>query len=278
MLLSRNFQFSQACLQDFLDCPHRFYLRYVQQLAWPGVVTEPVLEAERYMQQGQFFHTLVYQRLLGLPKDMLDRMVQDADLDIWWANVQPVLDQVKEKSAEFYPETFLKAELGGFNLVAKCDLVMVEKSGRVTIYDWKTSQNKAKRASLLMRPQTRVYPYLLARAGAHLNNSQTVRPEHIEMVYWFARFPDQPERFPYSQAQYQSDEEYLRELITGIAKMEKKDFKQGDDPQKSRTCQYRTLCGREERAGNLNDLEADHEPSTKEELNFDFEQIIEVEF
>ncbi len=40
MALPSDFQFSQSSLQDYVDCPWRFYLRYIRQLAWPAIVAE----------------------------------------------------------------------------------------------------------------------------------------------------------------------------------------------------------------------------------------------
>jgi len=65
--LSPSFTFSQSSLQDYFDCPRRFQLRYIEHLAWPAVETEPVLENERRQQEGQLFHRMVQQHLVGLP-------------------------------------------------------------------------------------------------------------------------------------------------------------------------------------------------------------------
>jgi hypothetical protein len=49
-LLPLDFQFSQGSLQDYVDCRRRFQLRYLDQLAWPAVEAEPLLEHEqRYL-------------------------------------------------------------------------------------------------------------------------------------------------------------------------------------------------------------------------------------
>ncbi|MBA4379648.1 MAG: hypothetical protein C0393_03000 [Anaerolinea sp.] len=65
------FTFSQSSLQDYADCPRRFQLRYIEELAWPAVESEPALENERHQQEGLFFHRLVQQRLVGLPVEKL---------------------------------------------------------------------------------------------------------------------------------------------------------------------------------------------------------------
>ena len=45
--LPEGFRFSQSSLQDYVDCRRRFQLRYLQNLAWPALQSEPALENER---------------------------------------------------------------------------------------------------------------------------------------------------------------------------------------------------------------------------------------
>ena len=42
--LPADFHFSQGSLQDYVDCPRRFQLRYMMKLAWPAVEAEPAVE------------------------------------------------------------------------------------------------------------------------------------------------------------------------------------------------------------------------------------------
>ncbi len=39
-----SFTFSQSSLQDYMDCARRFQLRYIDQLNWPAINTETVVE------------------------------------------------------------------------------------------------------------------------------------------------------------------------------------------------------------------------------------------
>ncbi len=86
MTLPPGFQFSQASLQDYADCPRRFQLRYLLKIAWPAVQSEPLQEHERFMRQGERFHRLVQQYFLGLPPEMLAAQTKDPDLALWWEN------------------------------------------------------------------------------------------------------------------------------------------------------------------------------------------------
>ncbi len=200
MSLPSDFHFSQGSLQDFVDCPRRFQLRYLDRIAWPAVQAEPILENERHLQQGELFHLMVQQHLVGVPVERLTAMAQgDADLAGWW---QAYLDAAPAAlPGQRFPEVTLSAPLGASGerrLVAKYDLVVLTPDGRAVIFDWKTSRHRPPRRWLAERLQTRVYPYLLLHAGVDLNGGRPLAPEQIEMVYWFAGFPDRPERFVYS--------------------------------------------------------------------------------
>ena len=46
MTLPPTFQFSQNSLQDYVDCPRRFQLRYLLRQPWPAVESEPLSEYE----------------------------------------------------------------------------------------------------------------------------------------------------------------------------------------------------------------------------------------
>jgi len=283
MPIPERFQFSQASLQDFVDCRRRFQLRYLLRRAWPAVEAEPVLENERTMREGELFHRMVQQQLLGIPAERLAEMAQGEDLARWWENYRaqagtlPGLSETGDPKARRYPEVSLSTALDGFTLAAKCDLVVVTPDGRGVIMDWKTSRRRPKRSNLSSRLQTRLYPYILAQAGAHLNQNRPFQPDQVEMVYWFAEFPTQPERFPYSAGQLQADETYLRGLIAEIQRLGEADFLMTEKVELCRFCVYRSLCNRGVQAGALAESGQEVEVESLG-FDFDFEQIAEIEF
>jgi hypothetical protein len=336
MRLPADFQFSQGSLQDYVDCPRRFQLRYIQRLAWPAVEAEPALENERHLQQGAAFHRLVHQHVLGLLPERLSSTITDKDLSRWWHNY---LESAPADLAELcYPEVVLSAPVGGHRLVAKYDLIAlmgseglgqspsttlrtgssttlrtgpspiekadfgeplglsvsteIEVSGRrlsrAVILEWKTSRKRPRRKWLAERLQTRVYPYLLVRAGSYLMKNggwrmedgewRPFQPEQIEMVYWFANFPRDPERFPYDAAQYDADGAYLASLVEEIKSLGDEDFPLTIQEQRCRYCPYRSLCRRGVRAGALDEAEDEPEWGDDFEIALEFEQIAEIEY
>ncbi len=297
MTLPADFQFSQGSLQDYVDCPRRFQLRYIQRLAWPAVEAEPALENERHLQQGAAFHRLVHQHVLGLSPERLSSMVTDKDLSRWWHNY---LESAPANLGELrYPEVVLSAPVSGHRLVAKYDLITLAGSSglgrrplpieKAVILEWKTSRKRPRRKWLAKRLQSRVYPYLLVRAGSHLshlNEGQPFQPEQVEMVYWFANFPKDPERFLCDAAQYDADGAYLaslveeiKELVLSLSKgLGDEDFALTAQERRCRYCPYRSLCRRGVRAGALDEAEDEPEWGDDFEIALDFEQIAEIEY
>lgn len=295
MSLPAGFQFSQGSLQDYMDCHRRFQLRYLLRQAWPAVESEPMLESERLMQQGARFHRLVQQHLLGVPAERLEVFAKDEHLERWWNNYLGDRNPsgVHEIKAQV-PEVTLSTALGGFRLVAKYDLIVAGEDGRLVIVDWKTSRKRSKRKWLVERLQSRVYPYLLVQAGGQLLAQRgatyggkehrlqralhLAKPEQVEMVYWFAEFPEQPERIKYNQSQYEDDESFLKSLVAEIERREQDDFTLTPDVKRCAYCVYRSLCDRGISAGDLGDFDETMDEGGEIEITLDFDQIAEIEF
>jgi CRISPR/Cas system-associated exonuclease Cas4 (RecB family) len=266
------FTFSQSSLQDYADCARRFELRYLERLAWPAIETEPALENERRQQAGQLFHRMAQQALVGIPLDKLDKLASSPELAKWWQNFSAEYPKIA-RAEKLYPEITLSAPLGGHRLTAKFDLVAVSE-GKAVIYDWKTYHKRPRNEFLAIRWQTRVYRWLLAAAGKHLNNGQDFKPEQIEMVYWFAEFPAEPARFPYNAGQFERDRAGLEKIITEISQAG--EFPKVDEDEAEKTCRfctYRSYCARGDIAGNWR--EAEFEDEALPEIALD--QVAEIE-
>jgi len=279
-----DLQFSQASLQDFVDCPRRFHLRYVLRVVWPAIAAEPVEEYERHQQLGLTFHRMVQQHLVGIPEARLSPLAADPDLERWWRNYSVyhpagMSPDAAADAAHRYPEVTLTASLVERRLLAKYDLVVVQPGLRAVIFDWKTSPTRTKPLTLKARLQTRVYRYLLARAGAHFNAGQPFDPTQIEMIYWFAEHPEAPVRLPYDAAQYHDDEVYLTGLIEQILSLDEDAFTPTEDERRCAYCPYRSYCDRGVKAGALGgDEDETIEDVSELRVGFDFEQIAEIAF
>jgi hypothetical protein len=282
MKLPSDFQLSQASLQDFADCRRRFLLRHIWRIAWPAVQTEPAFEHEYYLQQGAAFHRFAQQFFLGIPAERLSAIIQDPQLMEWWSNFSHLAGELKAHQLtdgwKLLPETSISATLAGVRMVAKYDLVAATPQGRLLIYDWKTTHAQPRRQWLSKRLQTRVYPYLLTKAGQHINDFRPGQAEQVEMIYWFANHPAQSVSFPYSTAAYQADEAYLRGMIETILRLDESEFHLTEDENRCAFCTYRSLCDRGISAGSRYDVQLEVVDESEDELNLDFEQIAEIEF
>ncbi len=271
MLLPKAFMFSATSLQDYVDCPRRFQLRYALQVAWPAPEAEPISEREHHSRLARDFHQLVHQHLLGLPIENLSASVHDPDLERWW---NAYLSYVPSfGNARVMPEVGLSTPLAGYRLVAQYDAVVVSDQRAMLIVDWKTYRQRPSRDWLAQRLQTRVYPVVLVQAGASItymplseDSGNPIEPDTVEMRYWMAEYPRDPESFRYDEAVYQADLGYLVNLITEINERLGDDehiarssrgvapdeiWPLTDDVRRCRYCNYRSLCNRGDVAGSL---------------------------
>jgi len=278
MDLPDDFQFSQKSLQDYVECKRRFLLRYIMGITWPAIEIEPVLENERIIQLGAEFHHLVHQHLLEIPEVQLRVLIHDEELRSWWESYLDYTGSTIEEDESRYPEIKISAPVEETRLVAKLDLLQATTSGRWIIFDWKTSRKRPKRKWLAERLQTRVYPYLLVRSGISINQGKPIEPEIVQMVYWFAGFPEQPEEFRYDRKQFNADHAFLTKLVQVISNLNEAGFALTPDKIRCRFCVYRSLCNRGVKAGALDEIGDIFDPESTTEVEIDFDQIDEIEF
>lgn len=265
---------SQSSLQDYNDCPRRFDLRYLQQLAYPAIEAEPALENEQHQREGEYFHRLIQQYFIGIPEKQLAKAANTDSLERWWTSFinTKKLTALRNLSG-LKTEITLSAPLGAFRLVAKYDLIATDEK-KFYIYDWKTYRKRPKTEWLAIRWQTRIYRALLVQAGAHLNGGAPIQPEQIEMIYWFSEFPNDPAHFPYQADQFKRDWDALTRYADDIKSAST--YPKTDDTTRCLYCPYRSYCNRGIRAGDA--LDAELESEAEELFDINFEQIGEIEF
>ena len=271
--ISAEFQFSQSSIQDYLDCNRRFELRHMLSVRYPAVEAAPARERERRARQGELFHKMAHQYILGAPESALSELDMDIELAGWWRRFLDS-DVLGLLPAGRYPEATLATLVGGYRLVAKYDLVAIDPGNRTIIIDWKTSSRRPSETSLRARAQTLVYPFVLAHAGSRLNGGQAIAADQIQMMYWFPEFPDDPIVFEYSSEQLHEDAATIQSLIHEIKASET--FPLTDNTERCKFCQFRSLCERGVEAGPVDAVDMDNLDETV--AGFDFDQIAEIEF
>jgi len=240
--------------------------------------------------------------LLGIPAAILSASIHESDLERWW---QAYLAYVPTfGNARVMPETSLSIPLSEYRVVAQYDAIVVSgklaaeravSQGMVApgrppllIIDWKTYRQRPSRVWLAQRLQTRLYPLILVQAGASLIGQMRVEPGDIEMCYWLAEYPHDPQTFAYDVGTYLADLEFLSTLIAEIDERIKiTGYKSGSgsasvtddvwpltgDLKRCRFCNFRSLCGRGNVAGPLADYvgEDDQVRLTADETGLDFD-------
>ncbi|QQS45682.1 MAG: PD-(D/E)XK nuclease family protein [Acidobacteriota bacterium] len=269
MPLPEDFIFSQSALQDYVDCPRRFELRYLLEVEWPALETKPALEREAAVLKGQDFHHLLHQHALGVPAETLAATIMDKEVRGWWENYLGW--QSAHLPAERHPEMMLTIPLADQLLMAKYDIVARMPDSTFLIIDWKTGR-PVSRARLAGRMQTLVYPYVLARAGDWLNGGDPIPAEKIRMIYWFAETGETVE-FPLTSESVEASGTKLESMIREIA--ERFEFPKTEDEWRCKFCAYRSLCERGIEAGDPGELD---EIDTQGEVTIDLDQIEEISF
>ena len=245
--------YSAHSLQAFADCERQFELQYLEQLKWPAVESEPVLRSEEFMEAGRRFHEMIQRDILGIEVTMPDSN-RDPDIARWWENYRE--HRPAGNQGRLFPEKTLVGSIEDYALTATYDLIVLEDTGRARIFDWKTWRKPPDEERLKKRLQTRIYPYLLAQIG-HAINGESISPEDIEMIYWYAEYPDQPIMFSYDATMFLEDHAYLSSLVARIEEMDQGKFALTEDERECLYCNYRSYCGRGGKAGAFSPDELD---------------------
>jgi CRISPR/Cas system-associated exonuclease Cas4 (RecB family) len=278
MALPDSFQFTQSSLQDYLDCPRRFQLRYILEQPWPAVESEPLQERERLADLGRRFHQMAQRHTIGLPVEQIAASAQDPELARWWWNYLNApprdLPSAVRRAEVTLTAPLLETGIGQRRgrLAAKYDLLALDPGRRAVIVDWKTERKRPTRAKLATRMQTRVYRYVLVEAGAAFNDGRPIEPDQVSLVYWFAEFPAEPEALPYDSAQHAEDAAYLTSLVNEIAARTEADWPKTTDEKRCRFCNFRSLCERGTAAGTGDETEVELD------LDIDLTEIEEIAY
>jgi hypothetical protein len=250
-MLPEGFEFSQGSLQDYVDCPRRFQLRYIHAQPWPAVEAEPAVEREEHTLRGQQFHRLMERYYSGLPEEMLTFSLENDQIRQWWQAFQtdPPLNLPR---SVVRPESRLATPVAGKRLVAVFDLLAIEPGRRLVIVDWKTGRYRPTRESMADRLQTRVYPFVAVEAAQYLFGD-SIDPARVTLCYWFANEPQSPLVFHHDAVHHEETRGYLEHLIEDVVERVARSasalWDLAADDSRCKYCVYRSLCGRGVEAG-----------------------------
>ena len=272
-----KFDYSQNKLHDYLECPRRYELRYLLQRIWPAVHSEPVLVLEEQINNGKTFHLMAQQFFSGIQQDAINLQSENEKISTWWKAFLSFAEDYKQLQSQ--PEVLISSKINHSRFVGVFDLLIYSPNGKMTIIDWKTNYLKPSRKNLEEHIQTRLYPLLLTSGGKQWNNGQNIQPDQIEMIYWFANYPNEPESFLYSEQRYQEDLFYIQDLVEQIEKTKPGEFLLTENRNRCKFCNYRSLCGRGTTPGSMTELEdLDLEYLYEEIEEIDMNQIRDIAF
>ncbi len=230
--------FSQLSLSVYEKCPLKFRRRYLDGLYWPVDWSEN-LKQKNIIEKGRDFHLLAqryYQRGEDIEEDFIEK-----DLLEWF-------DQLKKfrpynKRDDFYPEHELRINRANKKLVAKYDLLYINRSNNsLIIYDWKTNKKRFENHKLEDNLQTRVYLYVLAEAGLRYFPVNDLDLDKISIIYWNPRYPKQVKKINYNKTQFNKDKKFLENKVKEIKNLSYEDFKAVSNKKTCKYCEYRPIC------------------------------------
>jgi predicted RecB family nuclease len=272
-----KFDYSQNKLHDYLECPRRFELRYLLQRIWPAVHSEPVLEMEEQINNGKIFHLMAQQYFSGIHPDVIFMQVENVKISNWWKEFIRFAEAYNNLPHQ--SEVLISSKINNKSFVGVFDLLVYSPGEKITIIDWKTNHTRPSRKNLEQHVQTRLYPLLLTSGGKQWNNNNEIKPDQIEMIYWFANYPDEQQSFLYSEHQYQADLNFIQDLINQIESTNLGEFTLTANQKRCNFCNYRSLCGRGIKPGSTENLDTvDFDYLYEEIEEIDMNQIGDIAF
>lgn len=272
-----SFQLNQSNLQDFLECPRRFELKVLKDASWPASLSDPPSRFEQLTNLGDNFHKLSNQFFIGIDPQVIEDSIHDPALAELWSNFLPYANSLAEH--QHFTEQILRTTLAGYVLVAKYDYIALLPDGNYLIVDWKTSSNKPSRSQLASRVQSYLYPFIFYEASSDLFQQSQPHPDNLVFQYWYPLAADPAETFPYSALHHQETKVKLSGIIAEIETnlQTAGHFPLTDDINFCQYCNYRSFCERGFSARPLSPI-ADYESEDLANVQFDFDQIEEIEF
>lgn len=231
-----GFQYTQSKLQDFEDCPRRFYLKYILNQQWPAPLAEPQDDIEKAMRRGQRFHRMIERHQLGMTLDILRLWAgNDTQVQEWLDRYAELLPRIGSFDSAV-PEAMLTTTVGGYPLLAKFDLLGLQGQSVIAV-DWKTGRLPVQYI-LAQRMQTVVYLYVLYQKAAHWLGIDHVG--NYTLTYASVR-TNELHSFEVDAKNVDSFAQRIRAVIDSI---DTSDFSKVANQHPCRYCVYRSLCER----------------------------------
>lgn len=209
---------SAHSVQIFGDCERLYEFTYIDPRPWPAPVHPDPARAEEAETAGKRFHTLVHMHARGL--DPAGLAATDGQLRRWYGRY--LASPLSSLTGEIYSEQVLTFPLGNRKLFVRYDRLL-KTDDHWLIIDWKTAARAPERGRLAESWQAHFYPFALVEGGAHLNGGKPVRPDNVEMCYYYIE-PDIEQRFSYNEDLHRENRQAIEQAIARIASAEASTF------------------------------------------------------
>lgn len=227
---------TQTQISAYERCKRFYYLKMIRKLVWPVETGRP-----ENIREGEDFHLLVQQLILGFPPEMLIIPEKNEDVKRWLETY--LKEKPLGKPEHIFAEKEVSASFADVLWLGKFDALAIEED-RLIIFDWKTGKAKPDPEHYRGSPQTRLYRFLAKTCSPRLIGAapRPIPAENIEMVYWFPEHPAQTIRLPYSEEAYRQDMTYLKTRAHEMSSANEADFPMTEKTRQCEHCSYRTYC------------------------------------
>ena len=248
-----QFCYTQQSLTAFENCPLKFKKRYMEGLNWDSLPDEA---SKASLDRGNSFHLLAQRYFSGIPHG-LNENARDYEILIKWMRNLESYFPIRPDSV-YLPEHTLRSELGGLNLEANFDLIVIE-DGQLRIWDWKTHGSRSgsgfkqdetglinMKKKLENSLQTMVYLYVLQEqvigdeGTGYL--SQIKGKSALCMKYWQPEPPHVIAEIDYDTKTHESFRSHLLQLLNKICGYDYSAFDKSLYSKHCKLCEFNWFC------------------------------------
>lgn len=162
-----NSFFSQTSLKDYISCPYKYKLKYIDKIYW-------FQQNNISLKKGSDFHLAAERYFSEIPN------LSNPTIDKWLEKLKK--DFPINKDEIYLPEYILNYSEHNINLKARYDLLILKKD-EIQIIDFKTNTKTLNKEKQNEDIQTKVYSFVLANClSLFKNNGYSLN--NITMIYW----------------------------------------------------------------------------------------------
>lgn len=233
----RYFTYSQNSLNTYKSCPFKFKYKYIDNINWKH---DDLSSREYYdsLKHGRDFHLLCERYFSSIPIGKCE----DKNFNKWINKIKDLLP-IKEENI-YLPEYEMNLNLNGRKIVAKIDLVIIQKD-KISLWDWKTENREITYKNAFNRIQSIVYMFL-AEEVIRKNFYCDYKIESINMNYYQPALENKPVTIYYNKKLYEENKKIILNIIDDI---ENADFYNENSINKNKNhckyCEFNKLCNSE---------------------------------